>query len=172
MKIRTFAVLLAAGMMMLAGITAMLCKMEISRADRAENVSASVREAEKLIHPVEMRTVTETFGMKYSEECGCWSLNDGMTYAPASGDEVAAPLSGMVENIENEESGGARVVLKCEDIRLVLGPVFALRVFEGSAVSQGEQLGTARGNIRLQAFVSGMPVDPILLAEDVSFSED
>ncbi len=173
MKNRTFALLLAALVMLLgAGATAwQKVRQEDGVQMQAQSAAVHSREnteGEEFLIPV-FGTTEQEYGAVYSEEYGQWTMCPHMTWTVEYGREVYAPLSGTVTKIEAGTEGGSCVHMDCGQAVLEIFPIYNVRVFSGSRVEQGEVLGEARECLRVRAYQNGLPIDPRRIGKTSSF---
>ena len=166
MSSRTFALILAGFLFTLSAGAVLL--MRTIQPEESPSAEAFVRAAppETLESPTGSWQTAGMFGAQYSVQYGQWSLRDDVVLMISDGAPVYAPMSGTVPETEALESGGSRVIIRCGDgTEIELHPVYSLRVFEGSRVSQGDVIGSGKNSVLLKASQNGMPVDPLTLAE-------
>ncbi len=169
MSNRTFCVLLAS-VLMLLGAAASLFKKGIDSAEiSVQDASAQVEQeakAEEILLPA-FSWIAESFGAAYSEEYGQWFFREKMTIKTQAGGSLYAPVSGVVEKIEGIEaegqlfSTGSRISLRCGQVTLILYPIYGIRVFEGSRVTQHSVLGSTDDTLMMYAEKDGVPINPM-----------
>lgn len=166
MTSRTFCLLLAAFLFALSAGTALIMRGMQREDGTIQDAFVAVLPEERLKSPAGNWQRASVFGAQYSEQYGQWSFRDDILLEMADSAPVYAPMSGKVIRIEAIEQGGSRAVLRCRDeIEISLHPVYSLRVFEGSAVEQGDVIGEGRGSVSMKTWQAGCVIDPLTLAE-------
>lgn len=171
MNSRTFAAVLA-GMIMLISAVAGIWKQGMRERDiPAESEVEYVQpQIEEFIIPVQGE-MSRAFGAEYSSTYGQWSMQTETVFSTQERADIYAPLSGRVERIEAEESGGSKIALKCGEATISLFPVYEVRVFVGSSVQQGERLGSVQRALHVQAERGGETIDPQSVTGEITFPQ-
>lgn len=167
MSNRTFCLLLIAFLFAISAGVAAFMRWNQPEDETAQDTFVSTPIAETLTSPTGSWQEAGIFGAQYSERYGQWSLKDEITLKIQSGASIYAPMSGTVSRVEAIAEGGGSVVLQCEnDVQIMIWPVYKLRVFEGSRVTQNDTIGFGEEQVSMRIYQNGRVIDPLILTEN------
>lgn len=166
MSNQTFYVVIASVLMLVGTAASMLLNAPGQQGEQALQTirQEKINQQENLLLPETVR-ILEAYGANYSEEYAQWSFSERMTFETVSGEGLYAPISGIVRKIEKLDSG-SRIIVDCVEGILEIYPVYGVRSFEGSRITQQTILGTIGSTLTMRAEKDGFAVDPMFLFED------
>jgi murein DD-endopeptidase MepM/ murein hydrolase activator NlpD len=165
MSNRTFYIVTVSVLMLAGAVAAMLRNVPVRQSGQlTQTMQQKVLEQEESLAVRETFRVIEMFGASYSTEYEQWSLNERIVLETAKGTRLYAPADGIVRKIESLDSG-SRIIIEWADISLELYPIYGIRVFQGSRITQKTVIGTLGSRLMMRAVKDGAAVNPITIFE-------
>lgn len=159
MKLSTFCVLLASGLMLMSAMIVGFIRTERQGPEEAA-VSSIMKPPETGAYLLTVNgRAAQTFGAKYSETLGQWSGNEEMIVEINEDGRIEACGDLYVGRIERGAEGVC-VWLKAEETEISVWPVNNVRVFAGSRMKDGDVIAEAAEQLFISARRNGCAENP------------